>query len=285
MTIKSIMKSFVFISILFLFHSSLSSNEYPKQICNYTMGEYSSGSDIHIFAENAIIRKLPSVKSDKIISLSAGSIVHIISKSPETHTINGYSENWYHITAVAPDKKKTEGYIWGGLLSKVSLQSVIQSKTFLLMIGILSAGNNDEMNAEARIVSNGTIVSRITFSLIYLPITQDGSYRYTMSGAFIGEQGFNPEIQIFSIKMDYPAGQFPYGEILFYWNGKDIKYLLEARLSGYEGNGSGYSFIFPHDKNGIENQLIVNYTIFSHDGNDMSEKEYYLWNGNIFKKK
>jgi hypothetical protein len=290
--VKRILNIFFISSMLvFLFMDYIYPEKtgHEKKVCSYSVGEYKINTEVLIFADKTVIRKSPAVKSEAIAVLDAGIQLKIISKSLESHVVNGYRENWYEVQAVASGRKKIGGYIWGGLLSKAVIypDDIRQSKEKpVLLIGITEVKNDFEMKAEARMLVNGRIVSRVAFNPVYLSAlpTPDGSYSYSVSGFYYGSKGFEPDIKIFGIEMAYPAGQFPSGEALFFWDGKELKFLLEARLSGYEGEGSGYTVIFPSDKKGLKNQVMVDYRIFSQDGRDRSILEIFKWDGKGFNK-
>jgi hypothetical protein len=225
----------------------------------YYYGKYSPGSIIPLFGDNVNIRENPSLKAKVVDRLPVTYLVKIKEKLKDELEINDYRENWYRIEYTMNEKNYT-GCIWGGLLAKTFIHEDIDgdNQREWLLIGISGVTKGDKI-AEARLVKRGKIVSKTVFKTI--DISNSRFFAYTISAKVLPVKRFIPAMRIVRIEFSYEACDYPNGDVLLTWNGEDLSYGLTAIYSSGEFGGSSYKYIFPQDKNGERNHIIIKYTV------------------------
>lgn len=163
--------------------------------------------------------------------------------------------------------------------SVVVLKSNVNKK-----ISVTFYGKDENSIAEAKLISNGHIVSTLKFHPIGTPI--EG---YEISGKDLGDKGFSGKPNIVSFMFAYPACDYMSGEVLLIIQGNRLIYGTEVTSSSTEDAVGSYDYLFPKDKGGQSDRLIVKYTIapMVEHGNVGSPdykqathaKEIYRWSG------
>jgi hypothetical protein len=270
-------------TVLLLLSTLLAQPEYYV----FDYGTFIEGNTVHIFGDKVNIREEPSVTSNIIETLPIGYPVYIVEKTDERYDINGYIAPWYQVSFTYENEDK-EGYLWGGLLSIVSLDTD-DDKMFLYGI----TGYNDEGDeyiSEARIAEDGKILSQTEFTLISGYQEQKGIYDYSVSGTVFDHSGFTTVKNIFNVSFIYEACGFVNGEALIFWDGKDITFgLLTERVSEAGCYRTEADVFFPAEITGNPDYLIVLYTFIEYGGEETGnyiEKsvELYHWNKKQLKK-
>jgi hypothetical protein len=237
----------------------LTVNAHGDQGGVYHYGKYSPESITPLFGDNVNIRENPSLKAKVIGRLPVTYLVKIKERLKDELEINDYREKWYRIEYTM-DEKNFMGYIWGGLLAKAFIHEDIDgdNQREWILIGITGVTKGDKI-AEARLVKRGKIISKAVFKTI--DISDSRFFAYTISAGVLPVKRFIPSMRIVRIDFSYEACDYPNGDVLLTWNGKELSYGLTAIYSSSEFRGSSYSYIFPEDKNGEKNQIIIKYTV------------------------
>ena len=229
----------------------------PKSI--YYHGSYSHGALVPLFADSVNIRENPSLRAKVIARLPITHQVRIKERVQDILEIRKYRENWYRVE-FSQGKKSLEGFVWGGLLAKAYVHEDIDgdNQSEWIVIGI-SGAEKGERIAEARLVKKGRLIAKPVFHAIDVGASR--FFIYTVSAELLPDKGFTPPMKIIRVYFTYEACDYPNGDVLLTWNGKQLRYGLRAVFSSSEFGGSSYQYIFPEDKNGKENHIIVKYTI------------------------
>ncbi|MDX1919141.1 MAG: SH3 domain-containing protein [Candidatus Caenarcaniphilales bacterium] len=248
------MKRFGLVFLFVILLSALSMKGYAEE-GGFAYGKFASGAKIYVFGDLANIRKEPSVKAELVGKVKIGEFVTIKEQSTKTHQVNGFEDYWYKVEYKA--KEPVVGYIWGGTLAKSSLQG----KDELILLGITglnSPKESDKKQVEVRLVKKGAIISRVSFPAIETPDSKQFSYSVTSQE--LPDKGFVPATRLLSFAFEYGACDYLNGEVLLSLNEKNLQYVLSAYSSGNELGSSTAEYIFPKDREGRPNQLILRET-------------------------
>lgn len=279
------MKIKLFLSILVLIPLTATAQE---KYAIYNAGTFSTGETAFLFADKVNIRSTPdTAKKNIIANLPISHKVEIQEKVNQSYTMNGFKSNWYKIKFIDKGTTKT-GYIWGGLLSIVSLLIEEEESETYFLTGITKFSKSTGLKAKMRVVLNNKILSSTEFSPLYFDI-YDGSYNYSVAGTICGNKGFSRIKKIITLSFEYGACGYPNGDIIFIFDGKKIftgiksQHVAEAGIFHFSTQ-----LIFPRDKGGKKDKLIKIETTenFDEEKKDYvvakKEKKIFTWNGTRF---
>jgi hypothetical protein len=262
-------------------------NAHGEQKSIYYYGKYSPGTLVPLFGDNVNIRENPSLRAKVVARLPITHQVRIKEKLKDVLEIQNYRENWYRIE-FRIGEKSFKGFVWGGLLAKAFIHEDISgdNEREWIVIGITGVKKGNRV-AEARIVKKGRVISKPVFNPI--DISASRFFDYTVSAEVLPHKSFTPPLKIIRIYFSYEACDYPNGDVLLTWNGKELRYGLTAMFSSSEFGGSSYQYIFPVDKRGKENHIIIKYTvkkIEEDSGKKSTEVSYekYRWDGEQLKR-
>ena len=276
------MKMMIIVTAIALLGIAAGADEVDK--CKaYVFGKFTEGGKVFLYADKVNVRNRPGLKGSSVIAnLPAAYPVKIIKATPIVEKINQYLSNWYEV-GFKYKGSKMRGYIWGGLLSIVTLDFGVKGSDLKFVYGIKSIKNSD-YDSSAKIVRNGKVVSEVIFDPISL--LMDGPYEYTVSGLLYGSRGFNNIKNIIKLSFTYEACGYPNGDIVLLYDGRKLSYGTEA-VSVAEAGVFHFTtkIIFPDKKGGKKNTLVKVETSenFNEKKNryDLvkTEKIIYKWNG------
>jgi hypothetical protein len=274
----------VFVFVLFVLACSILKAQSEKAV--YVYGEFKEGAVVHIFGDKVNIRSGPSVSEKIVATLSAGTPVTIIKKTDVSFKINDYQANWYEISFYSGTVLKN-AYVWGGLLALASFEIPNSSggKNNLAVYGITAFDSKAyDFSSQLRIIHADTIYTSLTFDAIYSPLGgDDGKYGYCVEADLLGNCGFSSISNIIKLEYIYGACGFNNGNVLVFWDGKKLTFGLniikvsEAGIYNYN-----YDLIYPDQKEGKPDKLLVKRNIINYDENltvtrDTIYFEEYKW--------
>ena len=250
----------------------------------FKYGEFLENSDAFLFADNVNIRETPSTKAKVIANLSIATPVKIISKTDDTLTVNGYNTYWYKISFDKNGSKKT-GYVWGGFISAFTTTTTNDSgNNVCFLFTITEYSEKIGFTASLKAVVNGKIVSTVSFK----PHDTDqnnGIYSYDIDGKIMSNKGLENVKKIIVISFLYPACGYSNGDVIVFWNGKNLIYGTEAPSVSEAGIFNFSSeLIYPTDLEGKPNKVIrkeetVNYDDEGNISSNSMKKIEYIWDG------
>jgi hypothetical protein len=265
-----------------------------------------SGIVVPLFSENSKIYDGPSLQSKVLVILPIGTEITVArevytesDKLEEKEPYKAYMAPFYEIKYLN-NGTWTSGYVWGGDLPITSrtLSTVSEKKSFF-MAGItgLEAKGLGEKIAEARLVQDGKIISKVSFEPIDTAAFTKNAYSYNVQASILKPSNFSQEMHVFVLHFAYEACDYNNGDIFFTWDKKELKLGPKAEISNSADYvvSSAYNYIWPKDEGGKVNCLIVKYTTTpqpnetdSSDGASKSpaKSEYqyndYKWDGQSF---
>lgn len=252
----------------------------------YYYGKYSPNKVVPLFGDSVNIRENPSLRAKVIARLPITHQVRIKEEVKDILEVRRYRENWYRVE-FSQGEKSLEGFVWGGLLAKAFVHEDIDgdNQAEWIVIGI-SGAEKGERVVEARLVKEGRVISKPFFNAIDIGASR--FFIYTVSAELLPDKSFTPPLKIIRVHFSYEACDYPNGDVLLTWNGKELRYGLRAVFSSSEFGGSSYRYIFPEEKNGKENHIIIKYTIekVEEDPGKRSTRvsfEEYRWDGERLK--
>jgi len=219
------------------------------------MGSFIKGAKSYTFGDNCRIRKAPSLSAETVDTLSIAMPVTIISKNDKQETISGQTQNWFEISYA----KNKKGYIWGGLIA----YAYTKDGDYLLLIGITSYSDHS-FRGEARLVKNNKLVSKVDFK----PHSTDMNkyFGYDISVKNSSNRGLTSINSLYMIVAGYPACGYTNGTTLLGRSGSELLYLLQTNEVSEAGLfRSSESLIFPSNKDGNKNEIIVHSIMQEYD--------------------
>lgn len=279
--------------ILFFFPLFLFSQE-GKNEAVYSYGQFLSNSIVYTWGDAVNIRSKPSLTAEKIATLAIGTPLKILENKEEENEMeqNGYKERWYKVRGMDAQNNPIEGYVWGGLLSKATWRGDLDKDGIdeLVLCGIIRKNNIPKNFVEARVVKKNKIIAKTIFEAI--DVAESNYFSYTMGIESLGFKGFWPPIFIFRVFFEYGACDYPNGEVILFWNSQTLNYGLKAVKASNEMGGVTYRLIFPDEKGGKTNELIIEYHTQEYDEEnpekivrETRETHRYVWDGKKIKQK
>jgi hypothetical protein len=261
-------------------------------------GEFQVGQTVYVFGDKVNIRQSASANSPVVGQAKIGQALVVKEKSSATFQVDGFEDYWYKVSSPKASSKPISGFIWGGILAKVSLNEDLDNdgKKELVLLGIIGKGKEQtNKNAEVRLLKNDLLVSKVLFPTIE---SADGhQFTYSLEANLLENKGFKPAVKILRFYFHYDACDYASGDVLLTANDNKLKYALSALSSGNELGSQSFIYVLPTDKNGKENQLKVIETIeeFEEKTNPKAKEvqmvskakkessKIYVWNGNELK--
>lgn len=242
------------LSVLVILTSLTAQAEYGV----YNYGEFLLESPVLLFGDKVNIREEPSINANVVATLTIGDPMEIIDKAETRYTVNDYTTNWYQV-AFEKEGERKEGYVWGGLISIVSLPL----KTFdedhfdVLLFAITGFDEEKGFTGEARIAREGAIISKVSFDIISHIEIEGGGYSHSIAGLALDDAGFSQLDNIFVLSFTYGACGVASAEVLLFWNGKKLVYGVEGiSVSEADVFSQTCDFFFPDEIEGSPNYLI-----------------------------
>ncbi|MFH0864686.1 MAG: SH3 domain-containing protein [Bacteroidota bacterium] len=270
--------------------NSLAQNE--KAV--YYYGAFQEGAIVRLFSDKVNILSEPSISADSIFSLSAGAPLVIVNETDGSYKQNGVVANWYEVIYTEGSNEKS-GFVWGGSLSLSSIEitGTNGSKGDIFIYGITAYDTlKNNFISEARIIRNNSLLSAVCFDAIYTAFVTNGEYGYTVESELMGCRDFKNTCNIIKITFTYEACAYTNGDVLLFWNGKELIYGAEAIDVSDAGAFSFKSeFVFPDEtekndllQKGEKNKLIIIETNLTLDSdNNITEskinKRIFKWTG------
>jgi hypothetical protein len=286
----------ILIILPILSFKGIAKNIPPKKVTesspSFSYGKFKVGSRAYVFSDKVNLRETPSVSGKLVKQLKIGEAFTIKSRSDQTYEVSGYKDYWYEVVG-----QNFKGYLWGGLIAKVALKANLDadSEAELILVGLNGQGSASlNKLAEARVIDNDMVASKLSFNPI--ETADDHMFTYALSGEFLPDKGFVPFIKLLRLNFEYGACDYLNGDILLALKGKQLVYVLKAISSGNEEGSTSFKYIFPNDKAGKQNQLILMQTVaeVQDEADDKtkkvgsgqkilsSTKTVYEWNGKSF---
>jgi hypothetical protein len=251
----------------------------------YDYGQFVPGSTVLLFGDKVNARVQPSINAEVVATLTIGEPMQIISMAETRYTVNDYTTNWYQV-AFEDEGEIKEGYIWGGLLSIVSLSLVThdEENSDVFVFGITGFSEEKGFTGEARMAMDGNIVSRVGFDIMGHTDEEGGGYSHSISGIALGDAGFSHLDNIFVLSFLYEACGVTNGDLLLFWNGKKLSYGAQGvSISEADAFSETFQFYFPNEIEGSPDYLIhvQSYNEYYDDVPAENTVKLYKWNGKV----
>jgi len=227
-----------------------------------TLEGFVVGNKHFTFVSDANLRDKPSTQSTVLSTLPIGTKVEILERNDATYSQKGVTMPWVKVRVLSADKKKLEGYLWGGFLALASIQSPMDEYTpnagVQYLTGV-SAFNLDkhEITVQVRIAKDGKELSKCEFKT-----GGDLSYYPEFEVTF---EPFDKVKAVLAVNYYYPACGYASGDNLLFWQGNNLltKVLGTSSISEAGQFYSTETYIMPTQRGGIGDHILVT--------NDMSE--------------
>jgi hypothetical protein len=207
-------------------------------------GYYSN--HIYTWVNNATLRKEANRNAMAMGTLPIGSVCELIKSGADTVEIAGIGSPWYYVRC---DEK--EGWIWGGLLTKMCVGSNVQSDVKFLMgyqlyDDIAEAGFK-QTYVQIRAIKNNTELSSVSFPLL----------EPTWGLQNLGSKGLKGVHDIIAVAQSGESCGHFYGNAYVLWDG--VKLMDPLVIGGVPDGDFGVwdSPIFPADIEGKADLLIL----------------------------
>jgi hypothetical protein len=265
-------------TILFMLTSVTAQAEYAV----YDYGQFVPGSPVLLFGDKVNIREEPSINAKVVATLTIGDPMEIIAEAETQYTVNDYTTNWYQV-AFEEEGEQMEGYVWGGLISIVSLplKTFDEDNFDVFVFSITGFDEEKGFTGEARAAKDGKIVSKTSFEITGYS-GDEGGYSHSISGIALDDAGFAQLDNIFVLSFMYEACGVANGDVLLFWNGSKLVYGVEGvSVSEADLFSQTFDFYFPSEIEGSPNYLIHVQTFDEYYDEVAPEHtvRLYKWNG------
>ncbi len=274
--------------ILFISFSHLVLGQ--EELTISTPFKFEQGHNTYIFADTAKIRDEPGLTAKVIDTLLAGDEITITEVSETKTTSSGKEAPWYKVSYSKNEIKET-GYVWGALLSFSAHRRGNTKFVYGIdKVIIISTEKEyvDDVFASVKVIENGVIKRKVSFKF-----DNSDSANYP-SAITLDNRGLTSNKIIFKCTFSGGACAVPTYDFYFLWNGNSL-YSLPNLISSVDAVSEGpvdwvgitQEYIFPKDKGGKPNQIILYESTSDYDKNEkLVEKEtykQYSWNGSVLK--
>lgn len=270
------MKRIFFICFIFVFIQINSS--FAKQ------RELSKGKAV-VFGVDVLLRSLPSQNSNILDVIPIASKIEIIDKASLLTNIGNDKDFWYKVKY-----NETEGYIWGAEIADNFFEKENEGSLETFMILNFTKEYNDE--------GSNTNTSRIEFRLAQNGQLLHEHKRFT-NYSFLCDtikfetlENFTTKINVLRILYNFSGESKGKAEEFYTFNNNIDSLLMIDYIDNLGSSISYCNAIFPTDKDGIKNCIILNWKIcndaslFNETQGDRCQWEYSKeileWNGKKF---
>lgn len=217
---------------------------------------------VYTWVNNATLRKEPSRNATSMGTLPIGSVCDLIKQGQDTVEIAGIKSPWYFVKSNA-----NEGWIWGGLLTKMCTGSNIDSEVKFLM-GYQMHDNVAEQGVEQTFVQIRAVKNQKEISSVSFPLLEP-----TWGMQNLGSKGLKGIHDIIAVAQSGESCGHFYGNAYVLWDG--IKLMDPLVIGGVPDGDFGIwdSPIFPSDIEGMANTLIIDSEDYL--SNESSDGESY----------
>jgi hypothetical protein len=244
----------MFFTILFMLTSITAQAEYGA----FDYGKFVPESPVLLFGDKVNVREEPSIKAKVVATLTIGDPMEIIGTAETQYTVNDYTTNWYEV-AFEEEGEVMQGYVWGGLISIVSLplKTFDEDNFDVFVFSITGFDEEKGFTGEARIVKDGRIISKVSFEIMGHAELEGSGYSHSISGIALDDAGFSQLDNIFVLSFMYEACGVANGDVLLFWNGSKLVYGVEGvSVSEADLFSQTFNFYFPSEIEGSPNFLI-----------------------------
>lgn len=259
-------------------------------ISNHSYHQFQIGSDCKLIADNVNVREEASTKASIIANIPIGTDVKILKQSSKTLKLKGFSCNWYKVS-FSNKGKKTEGYIWGGLIADAFIES--SEKDVYYMVGITTFAevkkneyySEYDMKVQVRASKNNKELDRIEFKV-------EGGLSISRTMERFGDKSVAgiKDIFEFGVSQNMCAGLNEY--YVIFWDGKKLFHVADLTPGGDAPYYFLDEFIYPEDEEnrGKKGRIIRNFKEGYYDDTgdkDVVESHHqveYEWTGKELKK-
>ncbi len=245
--------------------------------------DFEEGAEEKIFVDKSNIYDMPDIKSRKIDVLNMGQTV-MVTKAIDAVSYDKdslYSANWYKVE-YRKDNQLKSGYIWGANLC-IGYRRHKNIDFLIGAEGVISVDDNKVIDMRIIAIANDKVISQ---------------YKFMTSGESLGAVYFH----IYDNRGVGGVDNIVYagisgaacglGKVSYYllWSNNNFIDLPAIYSVGEEGYYEESVYIFPKDKGGVEDKIIMQYKSMETDekGNESyNEKKtvYILDNGKITERK
>ncbi len=232
-----------------------------------------------LIGDKVRVRSAPDNKSKVLAELAIGHEVTPLEQTAKTMAVDGIEAPWYKVRYVYNDTR-AEGYVWGNLIARAYAQNK-KGELFLFGAGRrqkdISVGT--EYTSQVRVARDGKELAR-------LEVKEGVSFEAKYEASLTDGRGLIGVNNIFAVKFvqEYCAGKN--NTMFFFWDGNKI---MHAHSSVDGADAPYYAIekqIFPKDKGGRKDYVILEQEFGDHDDPKSVRKEKILlkWNGKKLEK-
>ncbi len=251
-----------------------------------TLEGFVVGNKHFTFVSDANLRDKPSIQSNVLGTLPIGTQVEILERNDATYSQRGVTLPWVKVRVLSSDKKKQEGYLWGGFLALASIQTPADEYTPNAGVQYLTGvaafhEDKHEITVQVRIAKDGKELSKCEFKT-----GGDLSYYPEFSVSF---EPFQKVKAVLTVNYYYPACGYASGDNLLFWqeNNQLTKVLGTSSISDAGVFYSAETYILPTQRGGIGDHVLVtsDTSEFEERGDDYVRTKQtiglvlYKWNG------
>ena len=246
-------------------------------------------SPAYTFGDRINIRSKPDIESGILNTIPVGTLLKVIQNTKIIYMDSGLTDYWYKISCNPYGKGDITGYVWGGYISNQSFSIDVTNEGVkeLVLVKNLTQGiysdqvkdaSNDSQRGRSdlliRIIKNRTVINEL------YPDHTGEAGRFDIR--IFKPKGFNPPLTFLCISYCVSGETSESYNTLHVISGNDLFQALSLRSGGEGGYGSFSEAVFPGDKGGKPNRILVKTTDFTPDS-ETTETVEYLYDVETFR--
>ena len=238
-------------------------------------GSFEKGDIAYTLATDISLRDKTEFNANVLTKLPIATPVKIEEVLEKTSKQHGFRAPWYRISYNEAGTRRS-GFVWGGLLT----QTIVRTKQIdgvIFLMGIVNADSSKQrVRLQVRAARDGKEVSKIEYDAA-TAFKDDVSSAATSFGG-LGLKDVNDAL-VFSLENEQQTGQH-----LLFWNGKQLIDGCEITTKKEKKSSLVAEFIFPTQKGGKPQTIVLNTTQTNYDDNGVEKKSkkktsLLKWNG------
>jgi len=232
-------------------------------------GEHQQLAEVEVFNDRVKLRSYPEVSANVVATLKRRSIVTVQEKSAKD-SIDNIPDYWYRV-----DAEGNVGYVWGRDLSLFKLK---MDDKHDILFGLTSVDKNDYHVGKILVFEGESIVDQVTVTPVQTILDPFAPFNYVITGSVAGDKGLSGVKNILTVNSSYDACGYRYGDLFYFWNGKEL--IEGPTTSGLSEAGQFYSYEtiqFPADTVGLKDKIIIKQMsgVSEEESEEMIEKVEY----------
>lgn len=247
----------------------------PADVPQSYFGDFEKGDVAYTFATDVSLREKPELTATTLTKLPIATAVKIEEVLEKTSKQHGFRASWYKISYSDVGVRRS-GFIWGGLLTQTIVRTKQTDGAIFLMGIVNSDSSKQHARLQVRAARDGKEMGKVEYDA-----AADFKKNVSSSAISFGGLGLKDvnDALVFSLENELQTEQH-----LLFWNGKQLIDGCEITTKKEKKSSVTAEFVFPTQKGGKPQTIVLNTTQTNYDDNGVEKKtkkktSLLKWNG------